>query len=107
VPEEEEESDGGADMAGMVDSEDIDFLRRAVTQKSYSMLKRLRYKQVSHLKVPLTPQCDNPVQRHQQVLVPFFVPILSFLVLTAPTVVGSSLINLESLQVIILLTKSF
>lgn len=43
-PEEEGESDA-EDMRGMVDQEDLKFLKEAVSAQSYSMLKRMRYTQ--------------------------------------------------------------
>jgi hypothetical protein len=44
TPEIDEDS-GGEDIHAMVEQDDIDFLKDAVSAKSYSMLKRMRYAQ--------------------------------------------------------------
>lgn len=42
-PEEaEEESDNGEDLLGMVEKDDIAFLQNAISNKSYSLLQKLR-----------------------------------------------------------------
>lgn len=41
--EESEESDHGADMLEMVEEEDIEFLKNAMTNRSYNILNKLRY----------------------------------------------------------------
>lgn len=40
--EEEEESDHGEDMLQMVEKDDIDFLKKAISNRSYSLLKQIR-----------------------------------------------------------------
>ncbi|GLV36370.1 uncharacterized protein CBL_08862 [Carabus blaptoides fortunei] len=42
-PEESEESDHGEDMLGMVEEDDLSFLKQAISNKSYSLLKQIRY----------------------------------------------------------------
>ncbi|KAF7271845.1 hypothetical protein GWI33_015322 [Rhynchophorus ferrugineus] len=39
----DEESDHGEDMLGMVEQDDLEFLKQAVAQKSYSILNRVKY----------------------------------------------------------------
>lgn len=39
----EEESDHGEDMLGMVDEDDLDFLKQAISDRSYSILNRVKY----------------------------------------------------------------
>lgn len=41
--ESEEESDYGEDMLGMVEEDDLTFLKNAITNKSYSILNKVRY----------------------------------------------------------------
>ncbi|XP_012260136.2 nucleolar complex protein 3 homolog [Athalia rosae] len=40
--EEEEESDHGEDMLQMVEKDDLEFLKKAITNKSYNMLRQIR-----------------------------------------------------------------
>ena len=40
--EEEEESDHGEDMMAMVEKDDLEFLKNAVSNKSYNLLKQIR-----------------------------------------------------------------
>lgn len=42
--EDSEESDHGEDMLQMVDEEDITFLKQAISNKSYSLLNRVKFK---------------------------------------------------------------
>ncbi|XP_018313919.1 nucleolar complex protein 3 homolog [Mycetomoellerius zeteki] len=41
-PEEEEESDHGSDLIDMVEEDDLNFLKNAISNKSYSLLKQIR-----------------------------------------------------------------
>ncbi|XP_018346900.1 PREDICTED: nucleolar complex protein 3 homolog [Trachymyrmex septentrionalis] len=41
-PEEEEESDHGSDLMDMVEEDDLNFLKNAISNKSYSLLKQIR-----------------------------------------------------------------
>lgn len=43
APEESEESDHGEDMLGMVEEDDLSFLKQAISNKSYSLLRQVRY----------------------------------------------------------------
>lgn len=38
---EEEESDHGEDLMNMVDEDDLDFLKEAISNKSYNLLKQI------------------------------------------------------------------
>ena len=38
---EEEESDHGEDLMGMIEEEDLDFLKKAISNKSYNLLKQI------------------------------------------------------------------
>lgn len=41
-PVEEEESDHGEDMMQMVEKDDLEFLKNAISNKSYNLLKQIR-----------------------------------------------------------------
>lgn len=41
-PEEEEESDHGSDLMDMIEEDDLNFLKNAISNKSYSLLKQIR-----------------------------------------------------------------
>lgn len=40
--EEEEESDHGEDLMNMVEEDDLNFLKNAISNKSYNLLKQIR-----------------------------------------------------------------
>nr|CAH7714599.1 unnamed protein product [Callosobruchus chinensis] len=40
---EEEESDHGEDMLGMVEEDDLEFLKQSITNRSYNLFNRIRY----------------------------------------------------------------
>lgn len=55
VEEEEEESDHGEDMLQMVEKDDVEFLKKAISNKSYNILKQIRLTEyvkflIKHLK---------------------------------------------------------
>lgn len=41
--EDSEESDHGEDMLQMVDEDDLNFLKEAISNKSYSLLNKVKY----------------------------------------------------------------
>lgn len=43
VCSDSEESDHGKDMLGMVDEEDLSFLKQAISNKSYALLNKVKY----------------------------------------------------------------
>lgn len=45
VQEEEEQSDNGEELLQMVENDDLEFLRNAVTSHSYSLLNHIRFKE--------------------------------------------------------------
>lgn len=38
---EEEESDHGEDLTSMIEKDDLDFLKKAISNKSYNLLKQI------------------------------------------------------------------
>lgn len=51
--EPENDSDYGEDMLDMIDGDDLDFLKSAVTSKSYSIYNKVRYTRYFSIKLYL------------------------------------------------------
>lgn len=43
IVEEEEESDHGRDLMDMIEEDDLNFLNNAISNKSYNLLKQIRF----------------------------------------------------------------